>query len=91
MKLQNTPWSIVRFESGKKVTFWNPPPRRSCRLIRVLHSFLRKVAQKMRRRSFEPTFMAIGKTLELSDKIYTACRPCFHTNERLKKAGWAKI
>ena len=21
-----TAWSIVRFESGKKVTFWNPPP-----------------------------------------------------------------
>ena len=68
--------SIVRFERGKKATFWNPPPPpwRSCRINRVLHSFLRKVAQKMRTpvsASFEPTFMTIGKILDLSDKIST--------------------
>ena len=42
--------SIVQFESSKKGTFWSSTTslRRSCRLNRVLHSFVRKVAQKMR-------------------------------------------
>ena len=58
--------SIVQFESSKKGTFWSStiPPRRSCRLIRVLHSFVRKVAQKM-----QFPYMAIGNVFELSDKI----------------------
>ena len=50
---------------------YTTPQWRFCRLNRVLHSFLRKVAQKFVHTSFEPTFMAIGKILDLSDKIYT--------------------
>ena len=48
-----------------------------CRSCRIAYSILQKVTQKMRESkdagdspaSFEPTFMAIGKILDLSDKI----------------------
>ena len=42
------------------------PQCRSCRLIRVLHNFLR--TQKCSPASFEPIFMAIGKILELNKR-----------------------
>ena len=64
--------ALSNLRAVKKEHFGPPPPlRRSCRLNRVLHSFVRKVAQKMRGQAphLEPTFMAIGKILELSDKI----------------------